>query len=446
MAQPQPERQAPSEALRGREPGRRRLRARRRATVLAFCAIATAGCSGVSPFARWQMANDTGVARGLNESERGGSGWLDRIWPSVKPPQAFTGPDPINWNPDGWKKAADPETHPEAAAEEKAALALFEQGKLAEAEKAFARIAKKRKDTPFGEKAQYYVAECQYQRGKLSAAHTSYEKLFADYPGSAYVDKLVKREFTIADIWFKAEDSKSPPEKREKWYDRFTGRLPFFGVNDWAIQAIEHARQHDPKGPLADDAYMRLADHYYDHRNWEMAAFHYDALINDPDQAKSPFIQRAQMQSIDAKMKGYLGPEYDATGLEEAKSTVRRTLDQFPERKASTTESLFHTLDIIREEEAKRAYEYGDHYLWTGHLAGAEYYFGMIPARWPKSPYATKAKDKLAKIAKMPRKQTEPSKIMARPGAIDPYANGISAANPGAMMNGGMGMGMAPGR
>ncbi len=395
---------------------------------------------GTGPFARWMAAADDGVARPLNEDERGGNGLLSRMFPSIKPPPAYTGPDPVRWNPDGWKQAADPEKNPEAAADEKAALALFEQGKLAEAETEFTRIAKKRKETPWGEKAQYYAAECQFQRGNYVAAHTSYEKLFADYPGTDYIDKLVKREFAIADIWFKAGDPKAPPEMREKWNDRFTGRLPLIGVHDHAIQATEHVQHHDPGGPLADDAVMRLADYYYDQRNWELAAFHYDQLTSDPAFVKSPFIQRAQLASIDSKIKGYLGPEYDATGLEEAKVSIRRTMELFPERQASTTDTLFHTLDVIREEEVKRAFEYGEHYFWTRHLSGAEYYFGMIPARWPQSPYAAKAKKKLAIIAKMPRKQTLPSRMMGRPGAADPYANGMTAGNPGGMMNGGAGM------
>src|SRR5262249_16595134 len=128
--------------------------------------------------------------------------------------------------------------------------------------------------------------------------------------------------------------------------------------------------------------------------------------------------------------------EYDGTGLEEAKVSIRRAMEMFPERQASTSDTLFHTLDLIREEEAKRAFERGEHYLWTGHLSGAEYYFGMVPARWPQSPYAAKAKEKLATIAKMPRKQTLPSKIMGRPGAMDPFAGGMTAANPGGMMTG----------
>ncbi len=62
---------------------------------------------------------------------------------------------------------------------------MFQQGKLAEAEKEFAKIAKNRKGTTYGENGQYYLAETQFQRKKYVDAHDSFEKLHADYPGTA---------------------------------------------------------------------------------------------------------------------------------------------------------------------------------------------------------------------------------------------------------------------
>ena len=81
---------------------------------------------------------------------------------------------------DGWRPIAKAPKDPKADAELEAAKKLFEQGKFAEAEKEFARIAKDRKGTPWGETAQYYLAETQYQRGKYVDAHDNFEKLHAD--------------------------------------------------------------------------------------------------------------------------------------------------------------------------------------------------------------------------------------------------------------------------
>ena len=77
-----------------------------------------------------------------------------------------------------------PAKDPAAEAEFNAAHTLFQQGKLAEAEKEFARIAKNRKGTPVGEDCQYYLAETQFQRQKYVDAHDSFELLQKDYPAT----------------------------------------------------------------------------------------------------------------------------------------------------------------------------------------------------------------------------------------------------------------------
>ena len=64
-----------------------------------------------------------------------------------------------------------------------------------------------------------------------------------------------------------------------------------------------------------------------------------------------------QLAAIDARMKGYLGPEYDASGLEKARTLVRKTMDSSPSSKA--VEGLYHTLDVINEAEAEKTYKSG---------------------------------------------------------------------------------------
>ena len=207
-----------------------------------------------------------------------------------------------------------------------------------------------------------------------------------------------------------------------------------------ALQALEHVRHHDPTGPLADDAVLRIADEHMGTKDFESAALYYDQLSTD--HPKSPFLQGAQLASIDARIKGYLGPQYDGNGLEQARDLIKQTMAAFPDRPAGN-EKLYHTLDLINDQEAERAFVIGDYYQRTGKVISAEYYFGKIRQRWPKSPWATQAKTRLATLAKMPRKSSTPSKINIGRFAGDPFAssggvNGMNGPN-GGMMNG-MGM------
>jgi outer membrane protein assembly factor BamD (BamD/ComL family) len=415
-----------------------RAHSRRGGWLCALAMLALAGCQtdGTGVLSRWYMAHDQSIAKGSTRADEGDDRNLMARWLSPKKPAPSdpNAPPALVLGPGGWNvtKVAP---NPEADAEFRAAETLFQQGQLSEAETAFAKIAKKRKNSPWGEKAQYYLAETQFQRGNYVAAHDSYEKLVTTYPGTKYLEKLVARENEIAQKWLAIYDPKAKPDQRMAWYDRFTGQRPVLDTNGHALAVLEHVRHHDPTGPLADSAVLRIADYHYAQGDYESAALYYDQLITD--HPKSQLVQRAQLASIDSKIKGYLGPDYDGSGLEQARESVKQTMATFPERAASTDQDLYHTLDLISEEQAARAYKRGDYYKRTGHVSSAEYYFAMVPQKWPNSPWAAKAKTQLAQLAKLPRTESKPSKIMTPPGGYDPFGG-----NFGSSINGMAGMGM----
>ena len=140
-------------------------------------------------------------------------------------------------------------------------------------------------------------------------------------------------------------------------------------------------------------------------QDYEAAAIYYDQLISE--HPKSPLLAKAQLAAIDARMKGYIGPEYDGTGLEKASQQVKQHMTLFPERPAGD-EKLYHTLDLINDQKAERTFVTGDYYQRIGKVASAEFYFGTIVHRWPKSEWAAKAKTRLAALAKAPRERVAP--------------------------------------
>ena len=439
-------------ALANRKPALRPRRPpihRRFGVVMAALAVLSGCQSTQGPLAQWRMAWDKTLSKAPTDTELGEdkrnlmARWLrpKQDVPSTVDPA----PSPLILGSDGWKPMK-PVPNPEAEAEFKAAEKLFQQGKFPEAEAEFKTLAKKRKGSEWGEKAQYYLAESYYQRGKLVWAHDAYEKLVADYPGTQYLDKLISREYAIAQSWFGIYDPKAKPEDQIPWTGRFDGRRPTLDTNGHAIQALEHVRHHDPTGPLADDAVLRIAEEHEKQKDFEGAAIYYDQLSTD--HPKSPFVQRAHLAAIDMRMKAYLGPEYDGSGLEKARDLIKQTIVAFPDRPAGN-EKLYTTLDHINDAEAERTFTEAEYYLRAGYVTSAEYYYSKLRQRWPKSPYALKAKTQLAAIAKMPRKKAWVSKIMTQPGTIDsfstnqgtaPLGMGSMGMGPGGSM-GGMGMG-----
>jgi outer membrane protein assembly factor BamD (BamD/ComL family) len=407
--------------------------------------VLAAGCqSGVGPLARWRMARDSAVAPGVSADEIGDKrGPMARLFSPRPGPPADPNKSTLVLGSDGWAPAR-PIANPAADKELAEAESLYQQGKTSEAEQAFARIAKKRKESRWGETAQFRLAELQFKRGDYRAANDSYVALMTTYTGSRYRDKAVAREYEIAQTWLAANDPKLSAAKKLSWTDRFTGKLPLIDPTGHALSTLEHVRQHDPTGPLADVAVLRIADHHYANENYDEASVYYDQLLDG--HPKSSYARRAQLASIDSKLKSYVGPEYDATGLDRARELIKNHIESYPERLAGQNDSLYHTLDLIRDQEAERAYRIAEHYFWVGKVTAAEYSYAEIPLRWPRSEWAKKAKIQLAQIATMPRQQSRPSKIMSLPGSTDPLTgnqngSGYNGAANAMGMPGGMGAG-----
>ncbi len=453
------------------EPRARRLPI---AGLVVAVAAASAGCQGgTGVLRRWSTTRDETLAKPLTDAEYGDAKGLVGRWLNPKAPMSAAGTervDPLL----AFQKREHTAEDKKAEDDFKAAFALYQQGKLSEAEKQFdaidrAQIEKKgtvvdrlfadtkakkgdgadgidvksgRRQSSVGEKALFYLAECQYQQGQFVRADASYQKLMNTYPGSPHLDIAVKRQFAIACAWLDAGDPKAKPEHPPSWFDHFNGRMPLIDVDGYAIKALEHVRVQDPTGPLADVATMKIAEHHMKVEAWEDASSTYDLLISD--YPKSKLLRQAQLGSIDAKMKNYLGPAYDSEGLEQARKLIKQVLNDSPERQASTNDKLYHDLDLIADQQAEIAFRNGQFYKQTGYVSGAEFYFGEVRSRWPKSPWAEKSKVEMAGLAKMKRKQALPSKILLLPGAPDPSSVGNSsgsmATNPGGMMGGGGGM------
>jgi TolA-binding protein len=431
-------------------------------TLLAAAALASfltqAGCETTrAVLGKVSPAHDESLANGMVRPEDSNpSRFLNRFLNPSKTPHTSASKETKSlelagktWSP---VKIAP---NPKADAELEAATRLYRQGKHDDAQPLLAKIAKNYKGEPWGERAQFLLAESYYETGHYVWANDAYTVLLKDYEASPYTPKVVNREYDIAQKWFAYNDPKAKDKPKFTFMDRFRGRLPIIDEQGFAIKTLEHIRDQDPDGPLSDDALMKMADYYYSVGNYEDAARYYDQIPTD--HAKSEHLHRAYMASIDSKLKMYIGPEYDGRPLTAALETIEQTRTVFPER-LEDNEKLFHLRDVISDQNAEREYQVGLYYKKTNHITSAEYYFSLVNAKWPKTEWAKKSKDELALLAKLPRKESLPSKIMTQPGSGDPFGSTSGPSNPmmggggagggmggagmGGMGMGGMGMGM----
>ncbi|MBI1322273.1 outer membrane protein assembly factor BamD [bacterium] len=195
-------------------------------------AMGLSGCASgaTSAWSRWSMTRDQGIAKGISDEEYANAkGSKERFGPlgvvdylrGKDKSQSTTNAAEVaadslkrTTSRDNWKLQqvqADPETEAEFEGAEKA----FQQGQFSAAKKTFAKLAKRRKGTPFGESAQFYVAECAFQNSDFVTAHNAYEQLVADYPGTRYLDRVVEREYAISRQWLAAAGMNVPNRAEE---------------------------------------------------------------------------------------------------------------------------------------------------------------------------------------------------------------------------------------
>lgn len=411
------------------------------ALALAMAGTATGCQSGAGPWARWLGGRDPANRPPEEVTPRD----LLGRFVGETPAPAAEGPGGLTLGASGWSPLRRNVSDATLAADFEAAEKLYLQGDLDGAKSGFAAIVRKQKSpvarlftdagkaspgsgSPLTMKALYYLGEIHFQQGNYVAAHDRFEELVKDFPGTNYLEKAVEREHEIGIAWMQYATGQE--ETPTPLGSRFKGRLPIVDTGGHAVAVLDHVRMNDPTGPLADDAVMKVARYYTARGDHETAAIHYDQLASD--HPKSDLMHEALVSSIDSKVKAYIGPEYDGTGLEQARETVQRTLQLFPERLASTEDpeqdQLYKTLDLINDQEAERAYATASYYRRAGKVISSEYYFGMIVRKWPKSDWAEKARVQLVELAKIPRKESLPSRIMAQPGT-DPYNSGMSSGS-----------------
>lgn len=440
--------------------------------VLLSALVAGLGGCSTGPFAAWGLGRDKSLTRDLtneeyqdavahkpagNDRDRLMSRWLDTGRGAAKDEKPSRVRQIL-----GLQKR--PRAVPTDADEKelKAAEDLVKAGQYAQAEPALTRLAKRYKGGDLAEAALFLEGECRFQRGNYVGAAESYEQLGKDFPTTRYLDRMVQREYAIGTFWLAAagglrleapaptmptpEGAKGKADSELKlasaspdpapvapptlpvtdlgWRQHFTGTLPAFDVAGYGLRVLEKVRHHDPNGPLADDAVLLMARYYDAQQAWDDASQKYEELV--VENPKSPLVQTAQLEAIDARIKSYVGPSYEGAGLEQARAMVEHSLTTVPPDRTKVREHLYQTLDVLREHEAERVYQRGEFYWKLGRVASAEYMFAMIPHKWPKSPWADKAKERLNELASLPRKESLPSKILTQPGAPDPYTQGVS--------------------
>lgn len=327
-----------------------------------------------------------------------------------------------------------------------AAMKLYEELKYAEARKAFKDMVKKygKKKEPVEEDAMFYLAECDFQLGRLPKADDEYQELLKKYPQTRFLEKSVKRIYAIACYWLgkpkPAEEielaSFTDEDGEERLKDLpgatiqyqfplkpnfFDKTRPLFDTHGRAVASLKQVWMNDPNAPLAADALMTDALYHFRRGDYQEAETSFKQL-REQHFGKNKYFQAAHILGAHASMKCYQGPLYDEKQLINAKSLTNGAMNLYAD--TPYRRKLEADLKKMEAEAAVRDWEIAKFYAKRGENKAAAFYSECIAKDYPDSPQATQARELLAKLG--PENAAD---ILAP--APRPKATSVAKAEPG---------------
>lgn len=208
---------------------------------------------------------------------------------------------------DRWKKVAEANPGSEEAQLLAARRALIE-GEPKRAEKLATAFLDK---YPLSQ----YRADALLTRGDALRGNDEYEALFEyeeicrRYPGTSVFIPALEREYEIALDYAKGL-------KR-----RFWGTVRIVDARPDAEELLIRIQERLPGSELGEKACISLCDYYFNRQEMMMAAEAYRIYTENYPRGQN--ISKARLRLIYAYLAGFKGPEYDASGLLEARAKLR---------------------------------------------------------------------------------------------------------------------------
>jgi len=305
---------------------------------------------------------------------------------------------------------------------------LFRRGEYAKAEKVYHHIAENTKNADLvAEEARYYEAECLRLQSRFPKAADTYNKLLISFPSGAHREQAIKRMYDIANYWLHDtdEEMKAKKEKQEgkRWwvmpasFVHFEKTKPLLDEEGRAIEILDNVKINDMTGPLADKA-LWLAGTVKFFREDYVEADHYFSQLVEMH-PNSPLTPQAIELAIISKHMSTGGPDYDGRKTAEARKMVHQALAKYPELVAEKKDFLERQLVGINMQQAEKDFRVAEFYRRTNHPGSAYFYYEIVRRRYPGTPLADKAAERMKELEA--KHEKEEAKEKSKPAFSLPF-------------------------
>lgn len=243
--------------------------------------------------------------------------------------------------------------------------------------------------------ALFLLGECLFARKEYYKAYEQYEALIDQYAGSRHYQKALEREMQIAELYLGSA-------KRRVW------GMPLLSGESEAIAILRRVYEHQPLGDLADDVVLKIADHYWEKRQWEEAEEYYDKYCREYPNVEPEKVRYAELRRAKCAIERCRGARYDTTCLNLAYDRLRQYQQKYPEQ--AKAEGVPELIREVRETLAEADYKVAKYYKWRGQDEAAAFYARRVTQQYGDTPWNEKAAKLLTKLDVEPQGQDVPQK------------------------------------
>ncbi|MEK7821965.1 MAG: outer membrane protein assembly factor BamD [Planctomycetota bacterium] len=276
------------------------------------------------------------------------------------------------WNKDtGW---VDPITlNPRIPDQHfKLALSMMVDQQYESAVKEFKAVMRADKDGTLLEPCLYSIAQAYLLAGKYMKAFDAYEDFLARLPGTRLSGVILEKEYQAGVALMESKPTS-------------------------AVEIFEKVIEHNPKGPLAPESQVKLADAYFMAMEYESAEEAYRKLLEN--YPKSEWAPYAMFRIPLSKLTLETLRERDLGRLWKAREGFEEYLANYPA--GNFAEEAKKKIHETEEFIARRQYDIAELYLRKKHPQAAMVHFEGVVNHFPNTSWAEKSREQIEFLKKI---------------------------------------------
>lgn len=269
------------------------------------------------------------------------------------------------------------------------------------------RTQGKDRNAPNRDRAVFLLGQANFIAGNRMNAFYNFDEILDLYPESRYWHPSLDRQYEIADQFLKG------------YKRRFLG-LAILEMKQEATEILYRVQQRAPGSPLAEKSLLRVADYYYANGDFDLAADAYAFYARN--YPRSPYTPRVRLRQAFSALAQFRGVRFDATPVIEARQQLFDLMASYP--RVADEENLPAIVQRIDASLAKKVWVTADFYRRTHKPTASAYYYKWLMMKYPNSPEAQAAPQKLAQLPDWAVRQAAPPGFeQAYPSEAAPATN-----------------------